>query len=136
VAHAGEDGSHASAGVGEAEGLAMSAHTGGNWFVTHDATYPAELAIDAVVDGQAVHIALVHGVGTDEETQANAALIASAPDMKAVLDDLEDSFDKEIYPEQKREDFDALDDREYTVTITAKQWRALSRALSKAEGSK
>ena len=46
-----------------------------------------------------------------------------------MLDDLEGSFDKEIYPEQKKEDFDALDDREYTVTITAKQWRALGRAL-------
>lgn len=63
------------------------------------------------------------------------ALVKAAPDMHAILDELEGAFDKEIYPEQKTEDFDALDDREYTVTITAKQWRALGRALGKAQGA-
>lgn len=53
--------------------------------------------------------------------------------MKAVLDDLEESFDKEIYPEQVKEDFDAPDDREYSVTISAKQWRALGRAIGRYE---
>jgi hypothetical protein len=63
---------------------------------------------------------------------ANARLIAAAPDMYAVLDELEGAFDTEIFPEQSKEGFDALDGREYSVTITAKQWRALSRALQKA----
>lgn len=56
----------------------------------------------------------------------------ATPDMRAILEELEDAFDKEIYPEQVKEDFDAPDDREYSVTITAKQWRAISRALTKA----
>jgi hypothetical protein len=63
-------------------GLLMSTeHTLGPWRITFDRKYPAELAIEAVVDGNIVHIALVHGVSTDEETQANAALIAAAPDL-------------------------------------------------------
>lgn len=61
-----------------------------------------------------------------------AKLITAAPVLLAVLDDLEDTFDREIEPEQRREDYDAPDDREYTVTITAKQWRALGRALNRA----
>jgi hypothetical protein len=56
----------------------------------------------------------------------------ATPDMQAILEELEEAFDKEIYPEQVKEDFDAPDDREYSVTITAKQWRAMNRALSKA----
>jgi hypothetical protein len=67
------------------------------------------------------------------EYEANLArLNAAAPDMRAILNELEDAFDKEIYPEQVKEDFDAPDGREYSVTITAKQWRAISRALTKA----
>jgi len=54
-------------------------HTRAPWIVTQDSTYAAELAIDAIVDGQTVHIALAHGVSTDEETNANAALIAASP---------------------------------------------------------
>lgn len=65
--------------------MSTATHTAGAWFVTHDANYGAELAIDTVVDGRTVHIALVHGVGTDDETQANAALIAVAPELAEVL---------------------------------------------------
>lgn len=67
-------------------------------------------------------------------TEADMNLIAAAPDMKTVLDELEETFDVTIHPEQVKDSFDAPDDREYDVTITAKQWRALSRAISKAEG--
>jgi siroheme synthase (precorrin-2 oxidase/ferrochelatase) len=65
---------------------------------------------------------------------ANAKLIAAAPDMEAVLDELEGAFDEQTYAERSREELDAPDDREYTVTITAKQWRAINRVLNKAEG--
>jgi hypothetical protein len=51
----------------------------------------------------------------------------------AVAEELEEAFDKDIYPEQVKEDFDAPDDREYSVTISAKQWRALSRAITEAK---
>lgn len=65
----------------------------------------------------------------NEEQQLARAWLAAA-NMRAILDELEDSFDKQIYPEQLREDFNAPDDREYSVNITAKQWRAFGRALS------
>lgn len=53
-----------------------------------------------------------------------------SPKLKAILEELEDSFDKQISPEQVQEDYDALDDREYSVNITAKQWREFCRAAN------
>jgi hypothetical protein len=101
--------------------MSAATHTPGPWSLDgHNVLHP---------DGERC-IAEVHAV--DGVMQPNARLIAASPEMWAVLDELEGAFDKEIYPEQCKEDFDAPDDREYTVTITAKQWRALGRALSKA----
>lgn len=54
-------------------------------------------------------------------------------EMKAVLDELEGTFDQQTYTEKALMDFDANDDHEFTVTITAKQLRAIGRALIKAE---
>lgn len=65
---------------------------------------------------------------TTEETKLRDA----APEMLAALDEIEDCFDKQIYPQQVREGFGAPDDSVYAVTITAKQWRMISRALGKA----
>lgn len=53
-----------------------------------------------------------------------------SPTLKSILDELEESFDKQIDPEQVREDYDAPDDREYSVNITAKQWRAFSSGMN------
>lgn len=47
-----------------------------------------------------------------------------------ILDELEGSFDEQTYSEKAREDYDAPDDREYSVNITAKQLRAISTALA------
>lgn len=70
-----------------------------------------------------------------ENAIANAAFIVKAVNCHEqafeILDILEDRFDKEIYEEQKKEDFDAPDDREYSVTITAKQMRMISLILGK-----
>lgn len=63
---------------------------------------------------------------------ATAKLIAAAPDMHAILDELEGAFDEQTYPEKSRVDFDPPEDHEFSVTITAKQLRAISRALTKA----
>ena len=111
----------------------MSKHTPGPW--SDEKIWPTpDHLIHANVEGQPHALACAYGMRGVGEREANAKLIAAAPELLAVLDDLEGSFDKEIYPEQKKEDFDALDDREYTVTITAKQWRALGRAIGKATG--
>jgi hypothetical protein len=118
-------------------------HTPGPWEVlqgTHCRdVYSVPLhKVTTLKDGTVHHeglVALVYGhhdAAGNYSLDANHRLIAAAPDMLAILDELEGAFDREIYPEQQKEDFDAPDDREYTVTITAKQWRAISRALSKA----
>lgn len=60
---------------------------------------------------------------------------SSAPELLAMLEELEGSFDEQTYQEKAREDFDAPDDREYCVNITAKQLRAISRAIAKATSS-
>lgn len=65
-------------------------------------------------------------------SHADAKLIAAAPDLLAVLDELEGSFDQQTYADKVAEEFDALDEREYSVNITAKQLRAISAVLLKA----
>lgn len=61
-------------------------------------------------------------------------VFAAASSMLAILEELENTFDEQTYIEKARENFDAPDDREYSVNITAKQLRAISAALSKTEG--
>ncbi len=61
-------------------------------------------------------------------------LTQAAPDMLAILQDLEGTFDDLIFPEELKEDFAAADGRKYSVTITAKQWRQINAAISKAGG--
>lgn len=47
----------------------------------------------------------------------------------AVLEDMEDTIDKQTYDERLKRDFDDPDDCEYSVNITAKQFRAIGRVL-------
>lgn len=71
----------------------------------------------------------------DEETdEANARLIAAAPDLFTALNELHDSFDRQTYAEMSRLYNDAPDDAEFCVNVTAKQLRAINLAILKAEG--
>ena len=65
----------------------MSSHTPGPWIIGTDPRYPSEPCVDAVVDGVVWHIALCHmGLGPDDNSaEANARLIASAPELYAAL---------------------------------------------------
>ncbi|HKS54713.1 MAG TPA: hypothetical protein VJS12_05485 [Steroidobacteraceae bacterium] len=65
----------------------MSSHTPGPWIVGTDPRYPSEPCVDAVVDGVVWHIALCHmGLGPDDSSsEANARLIACAPELYAAL---------------------------------------------------
>ncbi len=65
----------------------MSNHTPGPWIIGTDPRYPSEPCIDAVVDGVVWHIALCHmGLGPDDSSaEANARLIACAPELYAAL---------------------------------------------------
>jgi hypothetical protein len=47
----------------------------------------------------------------------------------SIADELHGEFDKQTYDEKRRADWELPDDHEFTVTITAKQERALSRAI-------
>jgi hypothetical protein len=49
------------------------------------------------------------------------------------LSDIEGILDKQIYPAQLRDNFDAPDDCEYAVTITAGQWRQFCQAITMLE---
>lgn len=65
----------------------MSNHTPGPWIIGTDPRYPSEPCVDAVVEGVVWHVALCHmGLGPyDNSAEANARLIAAAPDLYAAL---------------------------------------------------
>lgn len=67
----------------------MEQHTQGPWIVSLDPRYPSEPCIDAVIDGAVWHVALCHNaVGPDDgSAEANARLIAAAPELLASLKD-------------------------------------------------
>ena len=67
----------------------MGKHTQGPWIVSLDPKYPNEPCIDAVIDGAVWHIALCHNaVGPDDgSAEANARLIAAAPELLATVKD-------------------------------------------------
>jgi len=67
----------------------MGQHTQGPWIVRFDPKYPNEPCIDAVIDGVVWHIALCHNaVGPDDgSAEANARLIAAAPELLATVKD-------------------------------------------------
>lgn len=135
----------------------MSKHTQGKWQAFNmvhadrgDALTPQEIGeyvknsvLKSIENGGAVDRFLF--VSTDEQGSpdiclvgngpdgpANAVLIAAAPELLAILDELEGEFDRQVYDERRNEGFDAPDDREYGVNITAKQLRAICNAMAKA----
>jgi hypothetical protein len=67
----------------------MGQHTQGPWIVSLDPRYPNEPCIDAVIDGAIWHIALCHNAAgpDDGSAEANARLIAAAPELLATLKD-------------------------------------------------
>ncbi|MBM0107243.1 hypothetical protein JM946_21105 [Steroidobacter sp. S1-65] len=68
----------------------MGQHTQGPWIVSLDPRYPSEPCIDAVVDGVVWHVALCHNAAGPDEgcAEANARLIAAAPELLATLKDV------------------------------------------------
>jgi hypothetical protein len=67
----------------------MSEHTPGPWILGTDRRYPSEPCIDAIMDGVVWHVALCHlGIGPeDSSAEANARLIAAAPELYDCLKD-------------------------------------------------
>ena len=77
----------------------MSNHTPGPWIIGTDPRYPSEPCVDAVVDGVIWHVALCHmGLGPDDSSaEANARLIACAPELYAALKEALPSLQGECY---------------------------------------
>lgn len=67
----------------------MSQHTRGPWIISVDPRYPSEPCIDAVIDGATWHVALCHNAAGPDDgcAEANARLIAAAPELLASLKD-------------------------------------------------
>ena len=65
----------------------MGQHTQGPWIVSLDPRYPSEPCIDAIIDGVVWHVALCHNAAGpgDDAAEANARLIAAAPELLATL---------------------------------------------------
>jgi hypothetical protein len=65
----------------------MGQHTQGPWIINLDPRYPSEPCIDAVIDGVVWHVALCHNAAgpDDGSAEANARLIAAAPELLATL---------------------------------------------------
>lgn len=61
--------------------------TAGDWFVTTDDAYPAELAINTMIAGVTYNIALVHGGNppNDLSIVANANVMSAAPALLEAL---------------------------------------------------
>lgn len=67
----------------------MGQHTQGPWIINLDPRYPSEPCIDAVIDGVVWHVALCHNAAGPDDgcAEANARLIAAAPELLASLKD-------------------------------------------------
>ena len=65
----------------------MGQHTHGPWIISLDPRYPNEPCIDAIIDGVVWHVALCHNAAgpDDGSAEANARLIAAAPELLATL---------------------------------------------------
>ena len=67
----------------------MGQHTQEPWIINVDPRYPSEPCIDAVIDGVVWHVALCHNAAGPDDgcAEANARLIAAAPELLASLKD-------------------------------------------------
>lgn len=86
-----------------------------------------------VLNPDAAILQQVDGHATVYHNKDRARLVAAAPTMKAVLEDLEDSIDKQLYDERMREELEIPLEREYSVNLTERQIQAITRVLNKAE---
>jgi hypothetical protein len=113
----------------------MSSHTPGPWIIGTDPRYPSEPCVDAVVDGVVWHIALCHmGLGPDDSSaEANARLIATAPELYAAL--------KEALPTLRREveqlsasQAELSSDKVSTFRKAQSRYEAALAAIERVEG--
>lgn len=112
--------------------LTTDKHTPGPWWVERRVGDALQVNARHRGEGSSYCVASINHWEGDAD-KANARLIAAAPDMKGVLDDLEDAIDKQLYDERMREELEIPLEREYSVNLTERQIQAITRALNKAE---
>jgi hypothetical protein len=113
----------------------MSNHTPGPWIIGTDPRYPSEPCVDAVVDGVVWHIALCHmGLGPDDSSaDANARLIACAPDLYAALKEALPALRSEV-ERLSATQADASPDKVSTFRKAKTRYEAALAAIEKADG--
>ena len=111
----------------------MGQHTQGPWIINLDPRYPSEPCIDAVIDGVVWHVALCHNAAGPEDgsAEANARLIAAAPELlatlRAVLPTLRADVEKQSANGSTPSDSQAL-------RAAKARYEAAVRVLAKIEG--
>lgn len=113
----------------------MGQHTQGPWIISLDPRYPSEPCIDAVIDGVVWHVALCHNAAGPEDgaAEANARLIAAAPELLATLKEALPALRAEV---EKQTAASAAIPSVESVTLRAakSRYEAAVSVLGKIEG--
>ena len=111
----------------------MGQHTQGPWIVNLDPRYPSEPCIDAVIDGVVWHVALCHNAAGPEDgsAEANARLIAAAPELLATLKALLPTLRADV-EKQSGNGVSAHDSP--TLRAAKARYEAAVRVLAKIDG--
>jgi hypothetical protein len=112
----------------------MGRHTPGPWIINVDPRYPSEPCIDAVIDGVVWHVALCHNAAGPDDgcAEANARLIAAAPELLASLKDALPALKAEVEKHSAAAAHSATESVDLQ-TARARYQTALS-VLAKVEG--
>jgi hypothetical protein len=111
----------------------MGQHTQGPWIVNLDPRYPSEPCIDAVIDGVVWHVALCHNAAGPEDgsAEANARLIAAAPELLATLRAVLPALRADV---EKQSSNGSLPSDSPSLRAAKTRYDAAMRVLAKIEG--
>lgn len=111
----------------------MGQHTQGPWIINLDPRYPSEPCIDAVIDGVVWHVALCHNAAGPEDgsAEANARLIAAAPELLATLRAILPTLRAEVEKQSANGESDSA-----SLRAAKARYDAAVRVLAKIEGQR
>jgi hypothetical protein len=111
----------------------MGHHTQGPWIINLDPRYPSEPCIDAVIDGVVWHVALCHNAAGPEDgsAEANARLIAAAPELLATLRAVLPALRADV-EKQSANGASTLDSS--SLRVARARYEAAVRVLAKIDG--
>jgi hypothetical protein len=111
----------------------MGQHTQGPWIINLDTRYPSEPCIDAVIDGVVWHVALCHNAAGPEDgsAEANARLIAAAPELLATLRALLPALRADV---EKQSANGSSPSDSQSLRAAKARYEAAVRVLAKIEG--